>query len=33
MERFNVDLEKNNFRANMQALESLGRTVVCLAVN
>lgn len=33
MERFNVNLDTNNFRANMQALESAGKTVVCLAIN
>jgi hypothetical protein len=33
MERFNVNLDTNGFRANMQALESSGKTVVCLAVN
>ena len=33
MERYNIDLEVNNFRLNMQALESAGKTVVCLAVN
>lgn len=33
MERFNVNLDTNNFRENMQALESSGKTVVCLAVN
>ena len=33
MERFNVNLETNNFKENMQALESEGKTVVCLAIN
>ena len=33
MERFNVNLDNNNFRANIQALESSGKTVICLAVN
>ena len=33
MERFNVNLETNAFHMNMQALESAGKTVVCLAVN
>lgn len=33
MERFNVNLDVNNFRLNMQALESEGKTVVCMAVN
>ena len=33
MERFNVNLDVNNFRMNIQALESAGKTVVCLAIN
>jgi P-type E1-E2 ATPase len=33
MERYNVNLDTNNFRQNIQALESAGKTVLCLAVN
>lgn len=33
MERFNVNLDQNHFKENMQALESEGKTVVCLAIN
>ena len=33
MERFKVDLDVKNFRLNMNALESFGKTVVCLAIN
>jgi len=33
MERFEIDLDFNNFRMNMQSLEQEGKTVVCLVIN
>ena len=32
MDRYNIDLEFNSFRINMQSLEKEGKTVVCLVV-
>lgn len=33
MQRFNVDIEFNNFRENMQSLEKEGKTVICMAID
>ena len=33
MERFNINLEFNNFRMNMQSLEREGKTVVCMVID
>ncbi len=33
MDRYNIDLEFNNFRMNMQSLEKEGKTVVCMAID
>jgi cation transport ATPase len=33
MNRFKVNLDFNDFRTNMQALEKQGKTVVCMTVN
>jgi P-type Cu+ transporter len=33
MDRFNIDLDFNSFRMNMESLEQEGKTVVCLAID
>ena len=33
MKRFNIDLDFNNFRLNIDSLEKEGKTVVCMVIN
>ena len=33
MQRFNIDLDFNNFRLNIESLEKEGKTVVCMVIN
>jgi len=33
LERFNIDLDFNNFRLNMESLEKEGKTVVCMVID
>jgi hypothetical protein len=33
MNRFNIDLDHNDLRFNLNELELSGKTVICLAVN
>ena len=33
MDRYNIDLDFNNFLMNMQSLEKEGKTVVCMAID